>query len=1020
MSRENSQSRGGSRFMAAIWDDRLAEVWAAPGKAGSGVVIGTEMVLTARHVVAGALSDGDILSRVVKPGTVTADWVPMALLAEDEAWDVALLGVARDSGRRDPSGPRWLKPLSPSPTFAGLGTSAERHCEAVGFPQSEVQRTPEGDPVAVVRQSEQLVGTLLPAGQAKRPVNPDRPLPRRWMPFDVDGVTPGTQAGWGGMSGAGVLLGDGRIAALVVDAESGHQQRRLYVVPLPDVLAESGPVAQALAAMLGDPVVIEARDAPLYRNVLQDDCLAPDGLPMRVGEAGYKTFGAKPAGIPGEPAFLDYVPRDADQTLRDALQEAQVERRMLVVVGGSAGGKSRSAAEATRLHLPDHRLLCPRQTALARVNELPVADLGPALVWLDDAERYDERAFRDSIGWLLRSGVVVVATIRRTELERRMPKGDLRNPLGEVLTNRELAVQVAWPVIWNDEERTRVGEHVRYPALLAWVAAGKSPSAWVVAGPALQDRLDDAKADDEQPVRYGVVRTVLDWYGTGIAQPIPAAVIPRLLHAYAGYEPDPAEVEAALQWGFESVTGAGRITSQSLLAKTPGGDAVTVHDYIQDAHAQGSETAIADVVWRAALDEATSTDARYGVGFIAAVRGNAGVASEAWLPLAAEGDTEAMLSLGILFQDSDRDQAVHWFEKAAEAGKAEAMFGLGVLLADRDQDQALRWYEKAAEAGNADAMYNLGVLLRYEDPDQAGIWYQRAAKAGHVGAMYNLGLMLAANDPGQARRWLEKAAEAGHADPMYHLALLLKDSDPDQALRWLEKAAEAGRVDAMFDLGMLLANRDQDQAVRWFEKAAEAGNIVAMFDLGVLLADRDRDRALRWYEKAAEAGHAEAMYNLALLLKDGDPDQARRWYEKAAEPGHAIPPSMLRQLLNAIDASQARRRYEKAAEAGDVDAMFNLGLLLKDSDLDQTRLWFEKAAEAGQITAMNNLGLLLINSDLDQAIRWLEKAAEAGKTEAMVNLGVLLQDSDPDQARRWSEKAAERGVGSVDPTDHQV
>jgi len=34
--------------VAMIWNDRLAEVWAEPGKAGAGVVIGAAAVLTAR------------------------------------------------------------------------------------------------------------------------------------------------------------------------------------------------------------------------------------------------------------------------------------------------------------------------------------------------------------------------------------------------------------------------------------------------------------------------------------------------------------------------------------------------------------------------------------------------------------------------------------------------------------------------------------------------------------------------------------------------------------------------------------------------------------------------------------------------------------------------------------------------------------------------------------------------------------------------------------------------------------
>ncbi|HEV3292625.1 MAG TPA: trypsin-like peptidase domain-containing protein, partial [Streptosporangiaceae bacterium] len=702
-----------------LWDDRLAEVWAAPRRAGAGVVVGAAAVLTARHVVAGALEGGRVLARVVRPGAATAGWVPMRVLAEDAYWDVALLGVDDEKAAAGGAGARWLAPGSPSPVLVRLGTAAEHDCEMAGFPQAEVQRAPDGNPVSTVRQSEQVTGTLLPAGQGQAPVNPERPLPRRWMPFDAGGSTPGTQAGWGGMSGAGVVLADGRLAGLVTTAEAGHQQRRLYVVPFADVLAQSGKIAGALAAILGGPAVVEVRAAPLYRDVLQDGCLGPDGLPVLAGEAGLKAFGVKSAGVPGEPAFLDYVPRDTDQKLRDGLQIAQAERRMLLVVGGSAGGKSRSAAEAARLLLPGHRLLCPRQSSLGRLRELPLADLGPALVWLDDAERYEERAFGDTVGRLLGSGVTVVATIRRSELQARKPKGDLRNPFGEALADRELVMEVAWPVNWNDQERQRVGDHVNYPALLEWVATGRSPSAWVVAGPALQDRLRDAEADDEWPARSALVRAVLDWYRTGIGQPVPLATATDLLQAYLpdgaeAAEIDDAEIEDALQWGLESVVGASRTTSQSLLAKTAA-DAVTVHDYIQDADTRTTPGPVAEAVWVAALAEAASDDARFGIGVAAAVQGNTAIAAEGWLPLASKGHTDAMFNLGVVLSEGDPSQARQWYERAAAVGNTDAMNNLGLLLEHDDPDRARQWYRRAARAGNANARFNLG---RVTDSDQ--------------------------------------------------------------------------------------------------------------------------------------------------------------------------------------------------------------------------------------------------------------------------------------------------------------
>jgi TPR repeat protein len=996
--------------MAAIWDDRLAEVWATPGKAGAGVVIGTEMVLTARHLVAGAFAGGSILSRVVKPGAETADWVPMAVLAEDSEWDVALLGVRHEDDLTDrEAGAGWLEPSSPQPVFVSPGTSAEHGCEAVGFPQSEVQRAPDGDLAVTVRQSEHVVGTVLPAGQAKKPVNPARPLPRRWVPLDVDGPTPGTQAGWGGMSGAGVVLSDGRLVGLVVNAESGHQQRRLYMILLSDVLAESGQVAGPLAAALQGPVVVEAKEAPLYRDVLHDYCLAPDGMPVRVRQAGYRAFGVKAAGVPGEPSFLDYVPRHTDKKLRDGLQEAQAGQRMLLIVGGSASGKSRSAAEAARLFLPGYRLLCPKQTLLARVRELPIADLGPAVVWLDDVERYDELAFRDIVEWLLRGGIVVVATIRRTELQKKMPVGDLRNPLGEALTDRERVVSVSWPVAWSDQDRARVAEHVSYPPLVEWVMGGESLSAWVVAGPALEDRLKDAEADDERPVRYAVVRTVLDWYRTGITKPIPAAVISDLLGAHLSAAAEPGEVQEALEWAFESVTGASRSTSQSLLAKTPTGDAITLHDYIQDADARSGDRDVADAVWTVALDEAISDSARFNVGIAAFVQANNDIAYKAWLPLGIRGDSYAMFNLGWLIEDSDPDQARRWYKKAAAAGDAKAMNNLGVQLKESDPDQARQWFRNAAFYGEPSAMFNLGKLLQDSDPDQARHWYEKAVKAGHAGAMFNLGKLLQDSDPDRARRWYEKAVKAGHAGAMFNLGKLLQDSDPNQARRWYEKAAAAGDAKAMTNLGKLLEDSDPDQAQRWYEKAAKAGDALAMFNLGVLAEETDPDQSRRWYKKAVKAGHAGAMANLGKLLEDSDPHQARRWYERAAAGGDAMAMTNLGVWIADSDPAQARRWFKKAAKTGDTTAMTNIGQMLKKSDPAKARRWFEKAAKGGDTKAMTNLGTLSYAADPDQAQRWFEKAASAGNADAMFLLGLTLREDNPDQARHWFEKAADAG-----------
>ena len=316
-----------------------------------------------------------------------AAWAPMTVEWEEEAWDLALLVVDREA----PGAEAWEAPASSAPVVSRLGFGIERDCEAVGFPQSAVQLRPGENPADAVRQTEQAAGTVSPSGQGKNPVDPRRVLPRSWFPFDVDYSQARAQKRWGGMSGAGVVLPDGRVIGIVSTAESDPHFRRLYAVRLADAIAQIPAFARNLAEATGDLPVVQARAAPDYDRVRQKQCLGPDGVPMLIGEIedeDLHVFGVKPADLPGEPTYLAYVPRDADEELAEALKGAIRDRRMLLIVGGSAAGKSRSGAEAVRRLLPSHRLLSPLHSKLEDLIAISLADLGRAVIWLDDVQRY--------------------------------------------------------------------------------------------------------------------------------------------------------------------------------------------------------------------------------------------------------------------------------------------------------------------------------------------------------------------------------------------------------------------------------------------------------------------------------------------------------------------------------------------------------------------------------------------------------------------------------------------------------
>ena len=875
---------------------------------------------------------------------------------------------------------RWLIPDSPPVVIAQLRQYAEAACEAMGFPQSAVvdDESPGG-----VRQTEQALGTVLPGGQGKPPVRPERPLtPGRWLPLDVEIATPGTQQGWGGMSGAGVMLPDGRLIGLVLAAESGHQERRLYLVPLATMFDNAGGFAAALAGQTGHPAIAQAYAAPLWKRVLGADCLGADGLPAPIAALDdLGAFGVKAAHVPGELAYLEYVPRDGDTDLRAALDRAIAEHRMLLMVGGSAAGKSRSAAEAVREQLGDHRLLRVQAGRLAELVEAPLAELAPVVVWLDDVQVYAHQAFRDTLKRLLGSGAVVVGTIRRAEMDALGASGDVRNPTGDALSDEELIERVDWRTAWSSRELDRLGAHVHSSALLAAATSGTSPAAYSVAGPALVKRFKNARSDEDHPVRYWLVRTVLDWHRTGITQPMPIDEATKfaLTRANTTGSTEQAQVDDALAHALRAeftVPPSGR--PPALLATDPHDGGLTAHDYILDYDQQHGGIDVPDFIWDCALAHASEENLA-AIGFIAYEADELEIAAAATAPLADTGNSDAMYNLGVFLAESDPVAARGWYERAVAAGHTRAMNNLGVLLKDSDPVAARGWYERAAEAGHVDPMFNLGVLLEASDPVAARGWYERAAEAGDAVAMYKLGLLLEDREPEIARGWYERAAEARHVGAMFKLGLLLEDREPEIARGWYERAAEAGHAGAMLSLGALLKGSDPEGARGWLERAAEAGNSDAMYNLGVFLAESDPVAARGWYERAVAAGHTRAMNNLGVLLKDSDPVAARGWYERAAEAGH-------------------------------VDPMFNLGVLLEASDPVAARGWYERAAEAGDAVAMYKLGLLLEDREPEIARGWYERAAEAGHAGAMLRLGALLKGSDPEGARGWLERAAGRGL----------
>jgi localization factor PodJL len=128
---------------------------------------------------------------------------------------------------------------------------------------------------------------------------------------------------------------------------------------------------------------------------------------------------------------------------------------------------------------------------------------------------------------------------------------------------------------------------------------------------------------------------------------------------------------------------------------------------------------------------------------------------------------------------ANAEEAVHWFERAANHGLAPAQYRLGSLYEKgqgvrKDREAARRLYTAAANKGNGKAMHNLAVLYAEGlngEPDYrtAAQWFRKAADYGVADSQYNLGILYARGigveqNLAESYKWFALAAQQGDKD----------------------------------------------------------------------------------------------------------------------------------------------------------------------------------------------------------------------------------------------------------------
>lgn len=325
---------------------------------------------------------------------------------------------------------------------------------------------------------------------------------------------------------------------------------------------------------------------------------------------------------------------------------------------------------------------------------------------------------------------------------------------------------------------------------------------------------------------------------------------------------------------------------------------------------------------------------------------NAALAQE-WLERAAAfGDLYAYMDLGkmyVLGQGVERDleKANGYYTQAAEQNLVVAMRALGdVAMQQGNQNNAVQWFEKAADKGDSPSIFRLITLYSdaassLHDEQKTTQWVQKAIIAAQndpvgmarIGEAYQKGLGVSA-DPAAAVQWFVKSADAGSAMGMRLLAKAYLDGngiaqDREQASNWYLKAAEKGDLSAMVAIANAYATgsgvpRDNTKSSRFYQLAAQKGSTRAMREMGFIFLQgrgvpRNESAGIEWLNRAAERGDFHAMEELARSYAAGfgveeSSREALEWWKRAAAAGSPIAKD---QLETAIETGYAPASFVK-------------------------------------------------------------------------------------------------------------
>lgn len=657
-----------------------------------------------------------------------------------------------------------------------------------------------------------------------------------------------------------------------------------------------------------------------------------------------------------------YLARDHDRELRHRIEAAMADGGLVVVVGGSSTGKSRSVYEVVRDLSTDWRILpIDSPDSLRQAS----ASISPrTFVWLDDTPTVRFLASggitaADAQALIRRepgTGPIVVLYFVWPGSYRQMTRKPRGEPSGqdESRTARTVLGFAAGGPVWVPEQFSSTERHLAESS-----RAGQDT------------RLRLALAD----TRYGVTqhlagapRLMQQWRHATLAQPYGWAVLTaaadirrlnlhvtltdRLLHAVApAYLTDAQFVDAPEDWFEAAIAYAeedlGGKVSALYRRRGPAlgsSDGYEMADYLQQQIIQERYySLIPDVFWSKVIPFLEVEDVER-LAYAASIRGQGERAEELY--------RRALPSLG-------SGQTPWWMVKRlVESGRAEELQALSASGDEEGRWGLLRLLLRQGHVEEAIALRD-----EYGLPPETDNWYDSVEDLDE--------------------RHLRRLADMGDPAGGFFLAQRLDDQDRSDELRQL---ADAGHPIALSVLARVLERKGAvGEAEDVLDELCEFEGYDGPHQLAALLARHGREAELReWSAQGFEA--ATSVFLPSLLASEGRLDELRQMHETGDFPqNYWARIGIARVLAQQGREGELRNLLRESDDPSDDE---RATYYLADMLARQQRLpELDRLAAAGSRVARQILNRLLRQAGQENDLR---RAACAGDRNARIHLVEML------------------------------